>query len=94
MRPPLGAGTSLASAGETLRLTRKAQRQSPPSALSVVRGETEALGAEVGPAPPHPQAPPQPGLSPVSLVLKSFQGKTHTLKTLASPLDLSFPVTV
>ena len=61
MRPPLGAGTSLASAGETLRLTRKAQRQSPPSALSVVIGETEALGAEVGPAPPTPR----PRLSPV-----------------------------
>lgn len=66
-------------------MTRKAGRPevvtSPRPSLE--GGETEAAG----PSPP-------PSLSSASLLLKSRQGKTHTLKTLASSPNLSFPVTV
>lgn len=96
--PPCGATPESRNQPGERRRDPQADPEGPeavtsPSPLRGRRGDGGPGEGSVA-STPHPQAPPQPGLSSASLVLKSFQGKTHTLKTLASPPDLSFPVTV
>lgn len=96
--PPCGATPGSRNQAGERRRDPQADPEGPeavtsPSPLRGRRGDGVPRDGSVA-STPHPQAPPQPSLSSASLVLKSFQGKTHTLKTLASPPDLSFPVTV